>query len=210
MPKTECEIKLTGGDKQNLEKAFEDISELMLPQSYKDSEINTLYYDDENATLYSQRKMLRYRTVDGRGYVCLKANAKITECSIVKRDEWEVKASNLSAGLGKIKQLGGREVEKTLKDCGKLINCASLSFNRKQMQIIYEKAVLEICLDKGVFDKEGAFVEFYEIEAELIDGSDEALASLLAHLQTKYGLWVEERSKYERAYTGIGRKRAKD
>lgn len=155
--------------------------------------METAYYDTPTGKLGNLRWTLRRRYENGRSVCTLKTPEKDGS-----RGEWETECGDILAAIPELCKLGGPEELLTLTKDGVIQSCAA-RFTRLAKEIALPGAVLELALDEGVLLGGGKELPFAEVEAELKNGSEDAVVAFAQALAEEFGLTPEPRSKVQRA-----------
>lgn len=151
--------------------------------------METTYYDTPDGALSSRHVTLRHRLENDRGVCTLKTPAK------QGRNEFEVTAPTLAAGLEELCKLSGEELpQDPVPVCG-------AKFTRLAKTLTLPGATVELALDQGVLTGGGREIPLCEVEVELKEGAVEAARQFAVNLAIAYGLVPEESSKFRRALT---------
>ena len=151
------------------------------------------YYDTPDAKLGRKHWTLRRRYENGLSVCTLK-----TPAPDGSRGEWEVQAETIEAAISSLVEVGAPETLPTLTAEGLTLSCGA-RFTRLAKTITIPGAVLELALDEGVLLGGGQELPFAEVEAELKEGSEEAVRSFAEALAREFSLEEEKRSKHARA-----------
>ena len=155
--------------------------------------METAYYDTADGLLNELHWTLRRRYENGISVCTLK-----TPAPGGGRGEWEVLAPDIAAALPMLQKLDTPEKLKKLSaDC--LVLSCGARFTRLAKTVEIPGALVELALDRGVLLGGGRELPFAEMEAELKEGSEEALLAFGQSLAKGFSLEPEQRSKYARA-----------
>ena len=155
--------------------------------------METAYYDTVSADFGRRHWTLRRRYENGLSVCTLK-----TPAPGGGRGEWEVQAPDIQAGLT---ALLSQDTPAELAELAKLplvLTCGA-RFTRLAKTLTIPGAVLELALDEGVLLGGGRELPFAEVEAELKEGSEEAVRTFAEVLAQEFSLKEEMRSKHVRA-----------
>ena len=154
--------------------------------------MQTTYYDTPSGAFSARYWTLRRRMENGRSICTLK-----TPAQGLGRREWETECDTIEEALEKLCKLGGPEELLTLAKEGVLPICGA-KFTRiaKTVEI---GGTAELALDSGVLMGGGKEIPLCEIEVEKKTCSEEACMAFAEKLKSRYGLQLEERSKFKRA-----------
>ena len=163
------------------------------PARWQTIAMETTYYDTPAGDLSARRFTLRRRMENGVSVCTLKTPGKGAE-----RGEWDVTCDTIEAAVPELCKLSGVAELETLCAEGLLAVCGA-RFTRRAATFTLRDCVLELALDRGVLMGGGREIPLCEIEAELKEGSREAVDSFARELAEVYGLQPEEKSKFARA-----------
>ncbi len=155
--------------------------------------METAYYDSADGLLSDLHWTLRRRYENGVSVCTLK-----TPASGGGRGEWEVHAPHIAAALPMLQSLDTPDMLKTLNADSMVLSCGA-RFTRLAKTVFVPGAVVELALDRGVLLGGGQELPFAEVEAELKEGSEEAVLAFAQGLAAEFGLEPENRSKQARA-----------
>lgn len=155
--------------------------------------METAYYDTPEGKLGDLRWTLRRRFENGVSVCTLK-----TPAGGHGRNEWEVRCGDIRDAIGKLVGLGAPKELEALTAPGLTERCGA-KFTRLCGLIQLEEATVELALDKGILTGGGRELPLCEIEAELKEGSEEAVIRFGKTLAGELGLEEEPRSKVARA-----------
>ena len=155
--------------------------------------METAYYDTPDAAFSRRRWTLRRRWENGVAVCTLK-----TPADDGSRCEWEVVCADIEESIPLLCKLGAPEELKTLAQAGLFLSCGA-RFTRLAKTVRLADAVAELALDRGVFLGSGCEEPFAEVEAELKDGSEEAVCRFAQDLAAEFSLETQPLSKHKRA-----------
>ena len=155
--------------------------------------METTYYDTPSAAFARRRWTLRRRWENGSGVCTLK-----TPAADGSRCEWEVACADIREGISLLCKLGAPEALAYLAEEGLAVSCGA-RFTRLAKQLDLGDARVELALDQGVLMAENREEPFAEVEAELKDGSEEAVIRFAESLAREFSLEVQPMSKHRRA-----------
>ena len=155
--------------------------------------METAYYDTGNADFSRRHWTLRRRYENGLSVCTLK-----TPAPDGSRGEWEVQAETIEAAISSLVEAGAPETLPALTAEGLTLSCGA-RFTRLAKTITIPGAVLELALDEGVLLGGGQELPFAEVEAELKEGSEDAVRAFAEALAREFSLEEEKRSKHVRA-----------
>ena len=155
--------------------------------------METAYYDTPDGAFSRRRWTLRRRYENGVSVCTLK-----TPAPDGSRGEWEVRAETIEVAIPELCKLGTPAELSDLAACPLVLTCGA-RFTRLAKTISVPGAVLELALDNGVLLGSGQEQPFAEVEAELKEGSEEAVRSFAQALAAEFSLTEEKFSKHKRA-----------
>lgn len=155
-------------------------------------EMETAYYDTPTGALSALRYTLRRRLENGISVCTLKTPAGDA------RGEWEAECEDIEAAIPKLIALGAPEDLAELTQEG-IVHICGARFTRLAKIISLSDCTVEIALDKGVLLGGGKAEALCEAEVELKDGTKAACDAFAAELAERFGLVIEEKSKFARA-----------
>lgn len=155
--------------------------------------METVYYDTADHALSRRRWTLRRRLENGTAVCTLK-----TPSPDGSRGEWEVTCGDIREALSELCKLGAPE-ELGFLAAEPLCVTSGARFTRQAKTLCFDGATLELALDQGVLLGGGKEAPFCEVEAELKDGSEDAVRAFAEDLAARFGLTEETRSKHARA-----------
>lgn len=155
-------------------------------------EMETAYYDTPTGAMSARRYTLR-RRLENRSSVCtLKTPAGDA------RGEWKVECEDIISAIPKLIAMGApAELEALTKEG--LVHICGAKFTRLAKLITLPECTVEIALDKGILLGGGKTEPLCEAEVELKDGKTAACDAFGKELAERFGLAVEEKSKFARA-----------
>ena len=155
--------------------------------------METAYYDTVSADFGRRHWTLRRRYENGLSVCTLK-----TPAPGGGRGEWEVQAPDIQAGLNALLSLDSPADLAELARLPLVLTCGA-RFTRLAKTLTIPGAVLELALDEGVLLGGRRELPFAEVEAELKEGSEEAVRTFAEVLAQEFSLKEEKRSKHVRA-----------
>ena len=155
--------------------------------------METVYYDTPDLALSRRRWTLRRRYENSTAVCTLK-----TPAPDGSRGEWELPCESLREAVPELCKLGAPEELLTLTADALQVTCGA-RFTRLAKTITLPDATLELALDQGVLIGGGKEVPFAEVEAELKEGSEDAVRAFAQTLAAEFGLTEEHNSKHKRA-----------
>lgn len=160
---------------------------------WRETAMETTYYDTADGQLSSLHYTLRRRTENGKSVCTIK-----TPSADGGRGEWEVEETSIEQAIPKLCKLGGPENLLSLTQNGIQAICGA-KFLRRFCQINLDKTVVELALDRGILTGGTREIPLCEVEIELKEGSKEAAAAFAMYISQNYGLTPEKKSKFRRA-----------
>ena len=155
-------------------------------------EMETTYYDTPAGAMSARRYTLRRRSENGISVCTLKTPAGKA------RGEWEVECEDITAAVPKLIAMGApAELEALTKEG--LVHICGAKFTRLAKIITLPECTVEIALDKGILLGGGKTEPLCEAEVELKEGETAACDAFGKKLAERFGLTVEEKSKFARA-----------
>lgn len=152
----------------------------------------TTYYDTPRGDLAERFFTLRRRRENDRSVCTLK-----TPEQGLGRREFELDCDNIKEALPELCKLSGMPELEELAD--KLVSVCGADFNRIAKTVELSDCTVELALDLGILTGGGKEEYLCEVEAELKDGSREAMLDYARYLAKTYGLVQEKNSKFRRA-----------
>ena len=203
----EIELKFSVPDDETMQAIWEDeMFELCEDEdSREELYLHGIYYDTEDSDLAKNDIAYRVRMEGDTPVATLKRRGN-SEDGLHVREEINVPAegeepeTDLFAGC----ELGDSFI-KLVK--GKELKCVvETKINRRIFRIDPGESILEFSLDEGeVITKYGS-IPISELEIELYSGDKEELLKVGSKVQKKYGLEVENKSKYAKGMEMIERR----
>ena len=154
--------------------------------------METAYYDTPDGALSARRYTLRRRLENGRSICTLKTPAGVA------RGEWETESDTIADAIPRLIAIGAPAELETLAGAG-LVHICGARFTRIAKTITRPDCTLELALDRGVLMGGGREAPLCEVEAELKSGEVAGCDAFGAELECRFGLVVEEKSKFRRA-----------
>ncbi len=164
-------------------------------ESWRNIEMESLYFDTPPRDLGQRRWTLRLRKENGLAVVCLK-----TPGEGHARGEWEVRCEDvrtaipLLAGEGAPPELAALTENKPLEAV-----CGARFTRRAALLPIQKGGTVELCLDEGELFGGNCHAPLCEVEAELKSGDPADAERFAKELAALYGLKEEPKSKFRRA-----------
>ena len=179
---------------------------------FAETRMETAYYDTPHRRLSAARQTLRRRLENGRSVCTVKtpkpdgsrsewelecpsiADAVPELCNLGAPGEWETRAPSLAEGLVSLKAQGA-----PVPEAEGLTEICAARFTRHSRILPIPEGKAELALDRGVLRGTREEAPLLELELELKEGPDEALAAFAREFAGKYGLSEEPQSKFARA-----------
>jgi len=160
---------------------------------WQEIKMETTYYDTPQRTLSERHVTLRRRMENGVSICTVK-----TPAADGARGEWECQCSDIRSALSRLHSLGAPDYVAALAS-ENLISVCGARFTRRACTLRLEDAVVELALDRGVLLGGEREIPLCEVEAELKEGSRDAVIRFAGTLAAQYGLQPESHSKFRRA-----------
>lgn len=182
-------------------------------------EMHALYFDDGEQRLSGQQFCLRLRSEGGKTILTVKGAAGGKD-ELQRRHEWEwlledfplseTQSSDFAIrfeALFKEKAEGIERISTAFAafDWESLRICAEMRYTRHLRHFCQGHQRIEWCIDHGFFLCGQESEAFSEMEAEILEGDEEGLASFIHELAQLGSLRGESQSKLERALSFCGR-----
>ena len=164
--------------------------------------LESVYYDTDGQKLRARGLALRVRK-EGRRY-CQTLKSNDVEGLAAYRGEWENPLPSSVPDLALMPE-GGRAALNGAIDPGELRALFATRVQRTVRRITTTDqalgwSLIEVALDSGAIEADGATLPIAEVELELLEGSPEALYALALELEAVAPLRLENRSKSARGY----------
>lgn len=195
----EIELKYKVPDRSIAEKIWKDkaLSEMEENGSREEICLDAKYFDTENCDLAKRQIAYRIRKEGERWVAALKWKGR-SEDGLHTREEISVPVKGDEPDLSVFcESKTGKALEEFLGD-RKLVCFLETRFHRKRFRIDTGTGLFELSIDTGKIVTEYGEEPISEAEIELFSGDEEELMELGRRLQKKYGLEVENVSKYSR------------
>ena len=163
------------------------------PGEYRRIEMETTYYDTADGKLSQRHITLRRRMENGVSVCTVK-----TPVEGYGRGEWECGHDDIETAVLKLVELGAPRELLLLTVEGVAPVCGA-RFTRRAMALRHEGAVLELALDHGILLGGGKEIPLCEVEVELKSGEPEAAVAFASAMADRFGLQVQNKSKFRRA-----------
>lgn len=155
--------------------------------------MQTTYYDTPAGSFSAEKCTLRRRMENDVSVCTLK-----TPAGGFGRREWEVESGSIEEAIEKLCKFGAPKDILALADAG-LIPICGARFTRIAKTLCWEGTQLELALDEGILTGGGGEMPLCEVEVELKEGAQEACLAFARELSQRFGLQLEEKSKFRRA-----------
>lgn len=159
-------------------------------QNLQEMQMETTYYDTPHGSLGTRRWTLRRRMENGVSVCTLKTPAGAA------RGEWETECDDILEAIPALCRLGAPA---ELLEVTEVVPVCAARFTRLFCPVPIPGGLAELALDAGVLLGGGREEPFWEVEAELKEGSEESLTQFANALAQKYGLNIQPKSKFKRA-----------
>lgn len=198
---TETEIKLSCESLDRLQSAWNDVRTrhpVIAPA--RDIRMHSIYYDTADERLYAAGCAIRFRSENDNGRITLKTGAAASGTSGMHvRGEFECPAQSLAEGLPRLIALLPPPFAALLTDASAHLQpIAEVTFCRTEFLADVSGTEIAFALDHGCFNHCPS-AEFFELEAELKQGSADTLSAFCATLAESHALTPVSDSKLHRA-----------
>ena len=156
------------------------------------------YFDTADGFLSENKISLRHRTENDISVYTMKCSLRNIG-GVAVREEEEIATDDINLAFDHFAK--NPRLAEIVEKCrnSQLVSIAKMNFVRKKYTHVIYSTTVEISYDIGkMYGKNGGAGDILEMEVELKDGDEKAMAIFLMELE-KYGLTVEERSKLHRA-----------
>ena len=156
------------------------------------------YFDTADGFLSENKISLRHRAENDISVYTMKCSLRNIG-GVAVREEEEIATDDINLAFDHFAK--NPRLAEIVEKCrnSQLVSIASMNFIRKKYTHTIYSTTVEISHDIGkMYGKNGGAGDILEMEVELKDGDEKAMAIFLMELE-KYGLTVEERSKLHRA-----------
>lgn len=164
---------------------------------WRETGMETVYYDTPDRALSRRRWTLRLRREGGVPVLCCKTPGPVVR-GVEARGEWEWRGEALGEGLARLVAQGAPAALRDL-DPAALTPLCGARFTRRARLVSTGGATLELAADRGILTGGGWTQPLCELEAEHKSGDPAATADYAAALARRYGLRPESQSKFRRA-----------
>ena len=155
--------------------------------------METTYYDNPQGDFSRLKWTFRCRLENEKSICTLK-----TPLEGLGRAEFEVECDDIEAAVSLLLEQGAPK-ELLLLTCRGVAPSCGAKFTRLAGLLEIPNGKAELALDEGVLLGGGKELSFAEVEVELKEGSEAAVAAFAASLAAEYGLKPEYKSKVARA-----------
>ena len=156
--------------------------------------METTYYDTPEGSLAARWYTLRHRQENDRHVCTLK-----TPVDGFGRGEFETDCPRIEDALEELCKLSGYQQLGLLTIHGVQPLCGA-RFTRQALLIQQPEFTAELALDQGILLGGGKEIPLCEVELELKEGSEAALNDFAAAFALRFGLSIEKKSKFSRAF----------
>ena len=193
----EIEFKLRVPDEATLDALLRaPETEALRVTPWKETKMETTYYDTPDGALSARRWMLRRRLENGVGIVCVKTPLPENNA----RGEWQVEAAQVdAAAIEALLAAGAPQALRELDGSGFCAVCGAEFLRRSAILQFPDGSRAELAADCGRLFGKTASLPFTELVLELTSGAPDAAKRLAALLCERYGLTEEPQSKVARA-----------
>lgn len=194
----ELEIKLAVDGEEALEKILaDDTIAALVDGPWQERLMKTTYYDSPDRRFSSHFWTLRHRMEGESSIVCVKAP---TEDPRV-RGEWQISADEINEeSIEALLKSGAPRELLYLYGAGDIQPVCGAAFTRKSVILRFsDGSRAELAGDHGVLCGKTQQFPFTELEIELYEGAPTEMEVLATHLQARYGLMLQRKSKFARA-----------
>lgn len=181
----ELKFRAERGCQQKIAERYGDV--------WTETSMQTTYYDTPSGSLSGKRYMLRTRLENGVSVCTLKTSGKGN-----LRGEWEAECADITTAVPMLCKLGCPNDLADLCEEGLVAICGA-RFTRRAMLLKQPEFTAELALDAGILFSGDKEIPLCEVEIELKSGSKEALDAFAADFAPRFGLAIEENSKFARA-----------
>ena len=156
-------------------------------------QMETTYYDTPDRALSNRKVTLRRRLENGVSVCTLK-----TPTGTAARGEFQIECDNIWDAIPVLCKLSNLEEMPTLTAEGVIPVCGA-KFTRTARKISFGDSLLEVALDQGILIGGNMQQPLFELEVELLSGSEQDADLYAALLAQKFSLQEEPKSKFRRA-----------
>ena len=192
---TEFEIKL-GVENETLMKAILNDSAINSLGEFSIVSMHAYYYDTAALDLLNVKYSLRLRKENGQYVATLKTGHFSESKGVFFRNEWNVPLKNKEFSIDVFEN--EKENLKDITKGEKLNVILETDFIRRKMDIKFGESYLELAVDHGRISSGKRQFPICEVEVELKEGREEDVFGFIEKYLSKYGLPMEEKSKFAR------------
>ena len=157
--------------------------------------MRTSYFDTPDRRFAERRITVRRRMENERSVFCVKAPLQGADARL--RGEWETEAASLAEALPRLAALGAPIDPASAKE---LAPVCGAEFQRRAVLLRFEDgSAAELALDRGRLFGPERSIPLHELELELKEGEPDAAESFAQELAARFGLTLQEKSKFARA-----------
>ena len=204
----EVELKYAVPDEKTAEWIWsdEELGAMAEEGSWSVDRFRGLYYDTADRILTENDIAFRIRREGEKTVATLKWRGS-REGALYKREELNVTVEGgvpekAEPDIFSQSEMGKKVIELTQGSI--LTPLIEVDVLRKQVRVDTGKSLLEISIDLGKIHTRNGDADISEIEIELFQGDEEDLMQMGSWLAEKYGLVVEEKSKFARGLEKLG------
>jgi triphosphatase len=167
-------------------------------------DMHAAYFDTEDFDFRKKGIAYRIRQEDDRCTVTIKWDVNVKE-GLHRREEFNLVVNDERFALNpNIEIFISSDAYDVLKEAAgdkPLVRTITMDYRRRQIKVDTGKSISCISIDEGVVHHvNGHTVPVCELEIEWYYGDEEDFKQLAMHIQSKYGLVAEDRSKLQRAF----------
>lgn len=167
-------------------------------------DMHAVYFDTEDFDFRNRGIAYRIRQEDDRCTATIKWDIDVSG-GLHRREEFNLVVNDERfAEHPDIEIFVSSDAYDVLKDAAgskKLVPTISMDYQRRQFKVDTGKSISCISIDEGVIHHvDGHIVPVSELEIEWYYGDEDDFMALAKHVQEKYGLKTEDRSKLQRAF----------
>lgn len=162
--------------------------------TFSTTEMETTYYDTEDAALSRNRWTLRKRMENGTAVCTFKSPGELGG-----RNEWEVRCPDIASGIPALCRAGAPRELLQATAGGVRPSCGARFTRLSRLLTLEDGTTVELALDSGILTGDSRRQAFAEVEVELKDGSEDSAARFASSLARQFGLTPEPEAKAVRA-----------
>ena len=167
-------------------------------------DMHAVYFDTADFDFRNRGIAYRIRQEDDRCTATIKWDIDVND-GLHRREEFNLVVNDERfAEHPDIELFVSSDAYDVLKEAAgskKLVPTISMDYQRRQFKVDTGKSISCISIDEGVIHHvDGHIVPVSELEIEWYYGDEKDFMELAEHIQEKYGLRSEDRSKLQRAY----------